>query len=151
MKTEAVPRLFDITMINEGFFRALADTTRLRLLVALVSAEKPVCVCELVYALQIPQYRVSKHLAVLARAGLVEGHHRGTWVRYSTSTALAAPFRECMLALSVTEPYRGDHARLRDRMLLRNSEGTCVVGFVPDRELKDRITQVKRTCCETPA
>ncbi len=147
MRTGTALPLFDTTLINAGFFKALADATRLRLVVALTVAEKPVCVCELVYALQIPQYRVSKHLAVLSRAGLVEGHHRGTWVRYAVAPVLPQPFRECMIALSVTEPFRADQDRLSDRMLLRNSEGVCVVGFLSNLELKERITQVKSGCC----
>lgn len=143
--TESVAS-YDTTLINPDFFKALGDSTRLRLMVALAGAGEPLCVCEMVYALQVPQYRVSKHLAVLARHGLVASGHRGTWVRYQASSELPAPFRECMLALSVREPYRADADRLRDRMLLRDPEGLCAVGFLPEEELASLITKAK-SCC----
>lgn len=137
---------YDTALITPDFFKALGDSTRLRLMVCLAGAGEPLCVCEMVYALQVPQYRVSKHLAVLARHGLVASGHRGTWVRYQASAELPAPFRECMLALSVREPYRADIERLRDRMLLRDEEGLCAVGFLPDDELKSLISQAKGCC-----
>jgi ArsR family transcriptional regulator len=137
---------YDVRLISPEFFKALGDSTRLRLMVSLVGAGEPLCVCEMVYALRVPQYRVSKHLAVLARHGLVASAHRGTWVRYEASEALPKPFRECMLALSVHDPYRADAERLRDRMLLRDPDGQCAVGFLPDEDLKGLIAKAK-TCC----
>ena len=50
---------------------ALADETRLRLLAALRSAPQGVAVSDLVGRLELPQPRVSTHLAVLREAGLV--------------------------------------------------------------------------------
>jgi ArsR family transcriptional regulator len=50
-------------------FRACADATRLRLLVLL--SERELCVCDLVDVLEMPQGKISRHLAVLRRAGLV--------------------------------------------------------------------------------
>jgi ArsR family transcriptional regulator len=62
-------------------FKACADATRLRLL-ALV-AERELCVCELVEILDMPQGKISRHLAVLRRAGLVDDRRDGTWIHYS--------------------------------------------------------------------
>ena len=50
--------------------QVLGEPTRLRLL-NLLAQTGEVCVCELVDALQLPQYNVSRHLSVLARAGWV--------------------------------------------------------------------------------
>lgn len=57
-----------------GLSLALADDSRLAILV-LLAAEGPLCVCELIHALEAPQPRVSQHLARLRGAGLV-AHRR---------------------------------------------------------------------------
>jgi len=62
-------------------FKACADETRLRILVLLGQGQ--LCVCEIVDVLDMPQGKVSRHLAVLRRAGLVEDERRGTWIHYS--------------------------------------------------------------------
>ncbi|MBT6147008.1 MAG: metalloregulator ArsR/SmtB family transcription factor, partial [Gemmatimonadetes bacterium] len=62
-------------------FKACADETRLRILVLL--GEGQLCVCEIVDVLDMPQGKISRHLAVLRRAGLVEDERRGTWIHYS--------------------------------------------------------------------
>ena len=59
-------------------FKACADETRLRLLVLL--AERELCVCELVDILEMPQGKISRHLAVLRRADLVADRRDGTWI-----------------------------------------------------------------------
>src|SRR6266581_2673085 len=45
----------------EGFFKALADATRLRILGLLLTGE--VCVCHIHESLRIPQSKASRHLA----------------------------------------------------------------------------------------
>ena len=62
-------------------FKALADPTRLRILNLLMEA--PFCVCELGQALQLPQPLISRHLAYLKNAGLVQDHRQGMRVQYS--------------------------------------------------------------------
>ena len=64
----------------EGLFQALADRTRLRILAMLLIGE--VCVCQIHESLQLPQPKVSRHLAYLRRAGLVETRRAGLWVHY---------------------------------------------------------------------
>jgi ArsR family transcriptional regulator, arsenate/arsenite/antimonite-responsive transcriptional repressor len=62
------------------YFRALADASRLRLL-ALMNAG-PLCVEDLAVALAVPQPRVSRHLAYLRRAGLVDSQRQGRRIYY---------------------------------------------------------------------
>ena len=62
-------------------FRAFSDRTRLRLLNMLSGGE--VCVCDLVAVLDVPQPKVSRHLAYLRRAGLVVARKDGLWIHYS--------------------------------------------------------------------
>jgi ArsR family transcriptional regulator, arsenate/arsenite/antimonite-responsive transcriptional repressor len=64
----------------EGLFRALADTTRLRILGLLLAGE--VCVCDIHESLKIPQPKASRHLAYLRRSGLVETRREGLWIHY---------------------------------------------------------------------
>lgn len=65
-------------------FRALADPVRLELL-ALIAAQGPLCVCHLEEALQYKQPRISKHLATLRKAGLVDSRRDGQWVYYTVN------------------------------------------------------------------
>ena len=64
----------------EQLFQALGDRTRLRILGLLAAGE--VCVCHLHESLQLPQPKVSRHLAYLRRAGLVVTRRDGLWVHY---------------------------------------------------------------------
>lgn len=111
-------------------FKALSDPTRLRALRMILIAGGPVCVCELADALGLPQYRISKHLAVLRQVGLVADSRVGTWVYYSVPSNVSE-FSTGLYRL-VREHVRGplfdaDAARLKARLELRE-EGRCVVG-----------------------
>src|ERR1700682_6258824 len=61
-------------------FKTLADPTRLRLLNLLACGET--CVCELSDTLRLVQPKVSRHLARLKRAGLVDARRNGKWTHY---------------------------------------------------------------------
>src|SRR3974390_275692 len=65
----------------ELLFRALADRTRLRLLNLMTGQE--VCVCYFVEILGLPQSTISRHLAYMRRAGLVQARREGKWMHYS--------------------------------------------------------------------
>lgn len=62
-------------------FKALSDTTRLRILKLLEKGE--LCVCDIVSALDIIQPKVSFHLGVLKDAGLIKDRKQGKWIHYS--------------------------------------------------------------------
>lgn len=62
-------------------FKALSDSTRLRMLLLLLNHGE-LCVCDLMESLQIPQSTASRHLALLRNAGLVDGRRHGTWMYY---------------------------------------------------------------------
>ena len=61
-------------------FKALADPTRVRIVGLLGGGET--CVCHIHESLRLPQSLVSRHLAYLRRAGLVEARKQGLWVHY---------------------------------------------------------------------
>ena len=63
-----------------SFYSALSDETRLRLLSLMKDGE--VCVCHLQGVLKTNQPKISRHLAYLRRAGLVEARRDGKWMHY---------------------------------------------------------------------
>lgn len=63
-----------------SLFKTLADPTRLRLLNLLACGET--CVCDLTNTLRVVQPKVSRHLAQLKRAGLVDVRRDGKWTYY---------------------------------------------------------------------
>lgn len=116
-------------------FKALADNTRLRIMRLLSITDRQVCVCEIMDALQRPQYQVSKHLNILKSAKLVEGERKGTWVYYSPLKK-HSPFNRQLLKLlkdqlSDTE-FLQDAKKLKRRLRLRDGD-TCVVGVANRR------------------
>lgn len=64
----------------ETFFTALADKTRLRLLNLMRDGE--ICVCFFTEVLNESQPKVSRHLAYLRNAGIVEARRDGKWMHY---------------------------------------------------------------------
>lgn len=72
--------------------KAMADETRLTLLLTLLHAGGAVCVCNLLPGLEVGQATVSHHLKVLREAGLVTVERRGIWAHYRI-----APDREAWL------------------------------------------------------
>ena len=60
--------------------KALADGSRLRVLMALAGGE--LCVCQIVELLQLAPSTVSKHMSILRQARLVEGRKDGRWMYY---------------------------------------------------------------------
>jgi ArsR family transcriptional regulator len=63
------------------FFKALGDSTRLKILGLL--AIKELCVCEVMVALDLTQPTASHHLRILENVDLVADRKEGKWVFYS--------------------------------------------------------------------
>ena len=104
------PKIFD----KELFFRALADRTRLRLLNLMGSDE--VCVCFFVEILKTNQPKISRHLAYLRRAGIVDARREGPWMHYRV-VAPADP--EAARVLNQTMSWlANDQEMQRDRQRL---------------------------------
>ncbi|MEC8858830.1 MAG: metalloregulator ArsR/SmtB family transcription factor [Pseudomonadota bacterium] len=70
------------------FFKAVADETRLHSLLLIEQAGE-LCVCELMAALELPQPKISRHLAQLRRSGIVSDRRDSQWVYYSLHPNLA--------------------------------------------------------------
>jgi ArsR family transcriptional regulator len=115
-------------------FRAFADRTRLRLLSLLRGGE--ICVGDLVTVIDSPQPTISRHLAYLRRAGLVEAEREGNWCFYRLAEPAGA-FQErlidCLSCCLAEVPQLQKDARILAR--LRKSSGCCTRAAVrhPDR------------------
>ncbi len=113
-------------------FQALGDATRLRL-VNLLTQTGEICVCELVDALELPQYNVSRHLQILLKAGWLEDRKVGKWVYYRVARDLKPYHRSLLRAVDQLreerEDFRRDEQRASRRLKLRRG-GVCCVGLV---------------------
>jgi ArsR family transcriptional regulator len=102
------------TFDKELFFRALADRTRLRILNLLGSDE--VCVCFFVEILQTNQPKISRHLAYLRRAGIVDARREGQWIHYKivdpSDRDAARVLKDTMLWLAGDADMQRDRQRL---------------------------------------
>lgn len=74
--------------------KALAHPSRLIILEALEGRE--ICVCDLTELVEADQSTVSKHLAVLKQAGLVEDRKEGVMVYYKLKVCCLQGFWDCI-------------------------------------------------------
>jgi ArsR family transcriptional regulator, arsenate/arsenite/antimonite-responsive transcriptional repressor len=92
-----------------NIFRALSDPNRLRIMKILEQRE--LCVCEVREVLELSTSTVSKHLSILADAGLITDTKVGKWVNYrlnpDASSDLVRPL------LKVLEQGLQDEAQIR--------------------------------------
>jgi ArsR family transcriptional regulator len=103
-------------MDPENFFKQLSDVTRMRCL-ALLASEGELCVCELTYALELSQPKISRHLAQMREAEIVNSRKQGQWVYYRINTGLpgwqSKIISEFRSGVHATEPYKSDIEILR--------------------------------------
>jgi ArsR family transcriptional regulator len=104
---------------KELFFSALADRTRLRLLNLMGSDE--VCVCFFVEVLKTNQPKISRHLAYLRRAGIVNSRRDGPWMHYR-----------------INQPSDPDAAQVLNQVL---------AWLANDREMQKDRQRLVKVCC----
>lgn len=116
-----------VALDAEVVFRILADATRLRALM-LLQAHGELCVCELTYALDIIQPKISRHLATLRQNAIVLDRRDGQWIYYRINPGLPTWAHETLktvaAAVSSRGPYALDRKRLR-QMPNRPSARRC--------------------------
>lgn len=76
-------------MEEQEFFEILGDETRRRIL-SLLLREGELCVCELYYALNMPQPKVSRHLGLMRTINLLLVRREGTWIYYRVNSQIPA-------------------------------------------------------------
>jgi len=126
-------------------FKVLGDEDRLRIINLLLSKDS-LCVCEMVHALNIPQYSLSRHLMLLKSIELVDVKKEGKWgyhylVKNSQTNRALFEFLRNYLN---DDTSRKDRNALGLRLLLRKG-GKCVVGFVPEKEIMRLIKRKKES------
>ncbi len=123
--------------------RAAGEPTRIRLLALLARSE--LTVSELTHILGQSQPRVSRHLKLLADAGLVERFREGNWVFYSMTRARIHPgsgrsaLRKPAPDPAVARPWSGsgsDHAVLTPGVL---TPGVLTSGVLTSGVLKSGL------------
>lgn len=85
------------TLDAQKIFSALSDPTRFRILCLLQEGE--LCVCDVMSVLKEPQSKVSRHLAYLRNAGLVEARKEGLWMYYRLAELNIKTFRAVIESL----------------------------------------------------
>jgi ArsR family transcriptional regulator len=97
------------------FFDALADETRRRML-ALITHEGELCVCELHEALAVLQPKASRHLAILRDAQILSIRRDGTWIFYRVNPVLPDWAQQVLHSVSpmlqMTPEWEQDYRRL---------------------------------------
>jgi ArsR family transcriptional regulator len=101
-------------------FAALADPTRLRLLNLMAGRE--VCVCYFVEILKQGQPKISRHLAYLRNAGIVEVRREGKWMHYR-----------------IEQPDDPGAAAILEATL---------ASFKANKEMQSDLARLGRACCE---
>ncbi len=104
-----------------GIHKALADETRLRILLAL--RERDFCVCDLVVVLDLSQPKISKHLSRLKQSGLVKTNRDERFVTYSLTADAFGQKIVGLLAerLSDDPTIRKDRSRMAEKDILRET------------------------------
>ena len=99
----------------DSLFGLFSDPTRLRALM-LIQSEGEACVCELTYALQESQPKISRHLALMRDAGIVEPRREGTWMHYRINPDLPQWAKEIIeqthARVSGLTPFKEDYKKL---------------------------------------
>jgi DNA-binding transcriptional ArsR family regulator len=96
--------------------KALADANRVRILLALRSAE--LCVCQITELFQLAPSTISKHLSLLHNAGLIDSRKSERWVYYrlsshSANSAVNQAIKWVANSLNKSEEAIADARRLK--------------------------------------
>lgn len=64
----------------QGWYQACADPARLKILSLLMI--QPLCVCVIKAVIKMADSKLSYHLNILKKAGMIEGDQQGQWIIY---------------------------------------------------------------------
>lgn len=110
----------------EQYFKALADTNRLRILNLLLHGE--LCVCDIQYVLQATQPNVSRHLSYLKNSGLVLDRRDGYRIFYRLADPKQGTKRRLFEFLQ--DAYKNEEQLQADKKRLKEAieAGSCTLG-----------------------
>jgi ArsR family transcriptional regulator len=99
----------------DELFSLLSDETRLRCLL-LLQKESELCVCEISQIIGSIQPKISRHLALMRKSGLVSDERRGQWVYYCLNPLLPNWSKNVIASafehLLSQEPFKSDIKKL---------------------------------------
>ncbi|MBF0561833.1 MAG: winged helix-turn-helix transcriptional regulator [Alphaproteobacteria bacterium] len=133
--------------IFETVAKAVADPSRVRILKLLESGE--LCVCQITVVLDLAPATVSRHLATLKTAGLIQQRREGKWVYYRLATREFNPYAQSFLGLVVAF-FKEDPTVGEDRHVLAKVNAVPVQVLCDQgREALNLEAQDKETiaCC----
>ena len=96
--------------------RAMADETRLRILLLLIDGE--LCVCEIIAALELPQSTVSRHLSLLRQVGIVGARRSSGQHFYRLRVRCLDGFWQCVEGVLANQAAEHDELTSAERVAL---------------------------------
>lgn len=107
--------------------KALADETRVRILMSLAGGE--LCVCQIVELMGLAPSTVSKHMSILKQAYLVDSRKDGRWMFYRLAEkgakAEAQGIATLVLQLLSADPQIRDDAKRLKQISKMDKEELC--------------------------
>jgi len=105
-------------LVPDDFTHAIADSTRLRILVLLIQQEE-LCVCQLTDAIDVLQPKISRHLSILRKKGILQDRREGLWIFYRLHPEMPIWAYKTLQALSSgclsLQPYQNDLVRVNKK------------------------------------
>ncbi|MDD3516371.1 MAG: metalloregulator ArsR/SmtB family transcription factor [Synergistaceae bacterium] len=117
-------------------FKSLADPTRLRIVRLLL--QRDLCVCELMFVLEMAQSRVSHQLRILRDAGLVEDVRDGQWIIYRLPDNVRATIAPLLSLFKEDKKSAGANHADRRRLSACRKEGVRKKRCSPVDSLKSK-------------
>ena len=105
-------------------FKALSDDSRLRI-INLLFYSGELCVCDIEEVMGFTQTKVSRHLAYLRKAGLVDDRRQGLWMLYSIAKPKTEEQRKTLEFLSSLLHSNETARRDAERLASRIRKGCC--------------------------
>ena len=103
--------------------KVLADKNRLRIL-NLLKNTKRMCVCELVYVIDITQPSISKHLKKMKEAELITDEHDSFWTYYQLNEAVSDPVNDIITI--ITSKLKKDIDCIKDLEKAKTADRTSL-------------------------
>lgn len=132
----------------ETVAKAVADPSRVRILKLLESGE--LCVCQITTVLDLATATVSKHLAALKTAGLVQQRRDGKWVYYRLAerdfNTYARAFLDMVGRVMADDPTITADRAVLDRVNAVSVQTLCDLG----RDALSLPTSASNCCGTSP-
>lgn len=139
----------------ETVAKAIADPTRIRILKILEPGE--LCVCQVTAVLDLAPATISKHLAVLKTAGLVQMRRAGKWAHYRLAERAFNPYAADFLAMARStlddDPTIAEDRRILAQVNAAPIQAVCDLGRAAiDSSAAVAPSQVSLnpSCCGAP-